>query len=624
MIPLFSSRRLLGAAALVACAFACGGGEQTAPAENPVPVLTAVTPTSLTAGVSTPVTIALDGSGFVAGSIVRWNGAARPTTVIGPSRLTATLAPADLAASGTYLVSVRTPAPGGGTSNERPIVVDPAMNPSPSISGLSQTSAPAGSGAIELAVDGAGFMAQSVILIDGASRPTTFESATRLRAQLPAADLETPGDRAVTVSTPAPGGGLSGAAVLHVVAEVPVLAGLTASGGTAGSGPITLAVDGERFARGAVAQWNGGDRPTTFRSGTRLRMELTAADLAVPGQFRISVRNPGVATASADVVFTVRTVAAPAVTSHVVLDLTVGDIVSDRTRGMLYASVRRSSATLPSTVVAIDPASGVIVGSTAVGDDPRQLALSDDGTRLYVAEAAGGRVRRLAVPSLAAELELPLPANVGVFEMEVVPGRPERLVVALRSTASFPSRVGVALYVDAVAQPRTVGGTGNSTITFDGRATTVLYGLDVQTTDTNLQPLRLTSAGDGIVGGAVVRLPGPGMLRGAAGRLYSTLGTIVDPGDASPVVGTLVPTAFGGAWSVLPDPELGRVYFWAPRHLEAFDLNTGRSLGVVDAPGDANEAPFAARVRLARWGADGLAYRTTNAVHIIRTTLASP
>ena len=56
--------------------------------------------------------------GFVAGSVVRWNGSDRPTTSNGTvNGLTAQISASDIAAAGTAVVTVFNPGPGGGLSN---------------------------------------------------------------------------------------------------------------------------------------------------------------------------------------------------------------------------------------------------------------------------------------------------------------------------------------------------------------------------------------------------------------------------------------------------------------------------------------------------------------------------
>jgi hypothetical protein len=84
-------------------------------ANNPVPTISAISPTSAVAGAAAfPLTI--NGSGFIAGSVVNWNGAPLTTTYVNGTQLTATVTAADVAAAGGALVTVQNPAPGGGTS----------------------------------------------------------------------------------------------------------------------------------------------------------------------------------------------------------------------------------------------------------------------------------------------------------------------------------------------------------------------------------------------------------------------------------------------------------------------------------------------------------------------------
>ncbi|MEI7643741.1 MAG: putative Ig domain-containing protein [Chloroflexales bacterium] len=100
----------------------CTSGGQTTNAVfpltilNPVPVLTSLTPPTIKAQVG-DLTLTLHGSNFVPDSVVRWNGADRPTTYGSRTDLTAQIAAADLAAAGSATVTVFTPTPGGGVSH---------------------------------------------------------------------------------------------------------------------------------------------------------------------------------------------------------------------------------------------------------------------------------------------------------------------------------------------------------------------------------------------------------------------------------------------------------------------------------------------------------------------------
>jgi hypothetical protein len=62
-------------------------------------------------------TLTVNGTGFVSGAVVDWNGNPLATQFVSRSQLTATVPAADIATASTALVTVVNPAPGGGRSN---------------------------------------------------------------------------------------------------------------------------------------------------------------------------------------------------------------------------------------------------------------------------------------------------------------------------------------------------------------------------------------------------------------------------------------------------------------------------------------------------------------------------
>ena len=83
---------------------------------NPVPTITSLAPSSATAG-GPGFTLAVNGTIFVSGAVIRWNGTARTTTFVSATQLTTSITTTDIATAGTIPVTVVNPAPGGGTSN---------------------------------------------------------------------------------------------------------------------------------------------------------------------------------------------------------------------------------------------------------------------------------------------------------------------------------------------------------------------------------------------------------------------------------------------------------------------------------------------------------------------------
>ena len=53
-----------------------------------------------------------------------------------------------------------------------------------------------------------------------------------------------------------------------------------------------LTIGGSGFIADSQAQWNGESRPTTFVSGTELKVSINAADLSAPGAATVTVENP--------------------------------------------------------------------------------------------------------------------------------------------------------------------------------------------------------------------------------------------------------------------------------------------------------------------------------------------
>ena len=89
------------------------------------------------------------------------------------------------------------------------VTVSAVINAVPTLGSMSPARASAGTGPFTLSVTGTGFVPGSEVRWNGSSRPTTYVSATQLRAAIAAADVATPATAQVTVSSPAPGGGTS-------------------------------------------------------------------------------------------------------------------------------------------------------------------------------------------------------------------------------------------------------------------------------------------------------------------------------------------------------------------------------------------------------------------------------
>jgi hypothetical protein len=155
-----------------------GGGGGGGP--NPVPTITSLGPVSASADPSVgavALTLTVNGTGFVTGSGVLINGATvNGTAFVSASQLNVTIPANALAASGTLLITVSSPMPGGGVSNAASFTVTP---PTPALAsnGLVPADANARIGGFVLAVIATNVMQNSVIVWNGTALDTTLATA---------------------------------------------------------------------------------------------------------------------------------------------------------------------------------------------------------------------------------------------------------------------------------------------------------------------------------------------------------------------------------------------------------------------------------------------------------------
>ncbi len=292
MIPA-SDLAAAGSAAITVVTPAPGGGASAGTnVSDPEPAADARrsrVPARATVG-GASFTLTVTGGSFLPSSIVRWNGADRTTTFVSSATLTAVIPTGDLTTPGSATITVVTPAPGGGTSGSASLLV---LNPAPSVTGLSPSVVTAGGAGFTLTVTGADFLPGSVIQWNGATRATTYVSPTTLNATIAAPDLVLAETVAITVVTPAPGGGTSAAASLAVVNPLPAITALGPVTATIGSGGFVLTVTGTSFVPSSVVQWNGAPRATTFVSPSIVSATIPATDLTTAGNVSITVASPG-------------------------------------------------------------------------------------------------------------------------------------------------------------------------------------------------------------------------------------------------------------------------------------------------------------------------------------------
>ena len=206
----------------------CGGGtspsstnQPTSSGSNPTPTITTISPNSTVAG-SAAFTLTINGTNFVAASVVNFGGSATATTFVNSTQLTAAILSASINSTGVPAVTVTNPAPGGGTSKAINFTITSGSPGSvPTISVLDPSGVPAGEPSFQLLVvgpyPGSNFVTGSVVRWNGSDRPTMSNgSVNGLIAQISASDIAAAGTDAVTVFNPGPGGGSSNALIFTI------------------------------------------------------------------------------------------------------------------------------------------------------------------------------------------------------------------------------------------------------------------------------------------------------------------------------------------------------------------------------------------------------------------------
>jgi hypothetical protein len=111
---------------------------------NTLPVVGSMSPSFVSEGGAT-FTLTVTGSGFTSGSTVYWGATSLSTQFLSTTKLTAQVPASDITGPGITAITVKTPTPGGGTSNSLQFEVDSATSRSttpPSFSTLTATVAP--------------------------------------------------------------------------------------------------------------------------------------------------------------------------------------------------------------------------------------------------------------------------------------------------------------------------------------------------------------------------------------------------------------------------------------------------------------------------------------------------
>jgi hypothetical protein len=383
-----------------------------------------------------------------------------------------------------------------------------------------------------------------------------------------------------------------------------------------GSTQLSLQVYGSNFFPASVVQVGGVAQTTTYQNSTVLTATLDPALVAAMGELPVTVFTPNPAGGQSTALI---------ITVYQSIPLAARAMVYDPFSRLLYASIEATAIGNPNTIAVIDPLAGKVNQYIAVGNNPRQLAVSNDGKYLYVALDGDHAIQRINLSTLAVERTFALPVDTSfglltVADMKVVPGSPQSVVTALFLVGS-PAEDGIALFNDAglvnwLGQAAVNGFLPVDSFAFAGNPPVIYsYPLTMGSPGSfgTFGVFRIDSSGIhvqtlGSIGGAQGVIASDGKL------VYTNWGQVWNP--PTTLVGTYSPSfSFANVPSVVPDDSLGRTFFlnqfsqynqYQATSVDAYDQNTLTFTGTVPFLSTAVYGPNA--VALNRWGTDGFAF----------------
>jgi hypothetical protein len=180
-----------------------------------------------------------------------------------------------------------------------------ATGNTPTITYLSPASKMIGDNGFTMTIAGTNFWAHYVqgvpyawckVYWNGVVIPSTWNSETRLTADISASRLTSAGTAKVKVVNAAPDGSTpqypSNEVTFTINNRVPTTTDLIPDRKFAGESGFNLTVGGTNFVAGSKVRWNGNERTTTYVNQAQLAAAIPASDIAIAGTANVSVWNP--------------------------------------------------------------------------------------------------------------------------------------------------------------------------------------------------------------------------------------------------------------------------------------------------------------------------------------------
>ena len=257
--------------------------------------ITSLSPNSTLPG-GAAFTLTVNGTGFVNGATVLWNGSALATGFLSANQLAAQVPAANIASATTANIQVTS---GGVVSNGVTFAVSTTGGGGTgsgtlTITSLSPPSVTPGSGTFALTVTGTGFVPGAYIYWNGVQQTTSYLSPTQLATVISDAQVgvTTTSAQVLVVN---PGGAISNSVTFSISATGALgvsVSSLSPASIAPGSPAFTLTLNGTGFQSGAYIVWNGTPLVAVFVSSAQLSTTVPAAYVAVAGTASVTVQNP--------------------------------------------------------------------------------------------------------------------------------------------------------------------------------------------------------------------------------------------------------------------------------------------------------------------------------------------
>lgn len=414
--------------------------------------------------------------------------------------------------------------------------------------------------------------------------------------------------------------------VAIIAPAVPTLASISPAGGPVNTA-VTATLTGTNFTTNSTVQVNGVSVPTTFNGSTQIAAAVPA-NLVLPGgvSFTVTTPAPGGGTSTA---------------------ITYSTYVAILNNSMAYNPIDqlfclsipgKAGAPYANSIVSLDPVTGLLGTPIPVGSEPNCLALTDDGKYLWVSLDGASAVRKVDLVAKTAGLQFSLPgsssyhAPLSALAMVAIPGQTDSVAVSAYD-GQFNSIL--AIFDAGVMRgnaPADTFGSATLSLQIDG-SRNELYGAYARNENT----YTYSATGLALKGGltspsALVANSMDDRIQIPGGRLYTDYSTIFDM-SLGYAIGAFGSNPTNQAGSVAIDGAAGlafvldssQQYASTPNRIELFHLSDFSSASTssipVNFPANFLYGPSIFSSGLTRWGVNGLAFRSSGTVFLVRSNL---